>query len=361
MVDYSRFDNIDSDDEANPPTTLPAELQQAVEQAAPGGRVPTDMDADAASIIAKLGRCSRKAAREAQRRIPHPDDELEYPEGAPRNFALLPKALCAFESNKSAPIALLKESDATSLGNFRGEAAYRSLFEDLVADRAAWLRFFDDKLNSAESACKILNLFSTILRQRGAHEECERVLAFEDEVMPRLARAVAASNDRDLKRRYDKLRYKGLCTRITFYGEQGRYDEAAPLFRAAVAHELEHGFSPPTGHIQANHDKTQNFAPMIAIVLRMPATRRTLDALTTSQLAQCVRRPFQGAVARRYQEAERRRVALDTCAACGAAEPAIAAFKRCAGCKQVAYCGVACQKGHWKAHKPACRRSQRDK
>ena len=30
-------------------------------------------------------------------------------------------------------------------------------------------------------------------------------------------------------------------------------------------------------------------------------------------------------------------------------------LSKCARCKSVAYCGAACQKAHWKAHKAACR------
>ena len=40
------------------------------------------------------------------------------------------------------------------------------------------------------------------------------------------------------------------------------------------------------------------------------------------------------------------------CAGCGARPPSL---KLCAGCGGVRYCGAACQKVHWKEHKPACR------
>ena len=43
------------------------------------------------------------------------------------------------------------------------------------------------------------------------------------------------------------------------------------------------------------------------------------------------------------------------CAACGAAAPRGQSFQRCAACRTVTYCGAACQRTHWKAHKADCK------
>jgi radical SAM protein with 4Fe4S-binding SPASM domain len=46
------------------------------------------------------------------------------------------------------------------------------------------------------------------------------------------------------------------------------------------------------------------------------------------------------------------------CANCGKTrrwDKADKPLSKCARCKAVAYCGAACQKAHWKAHKAACR------
>ena len=49
------------------------------------------------------------------------------------------------------------------------------------------------------------------------------------------------------------------------------------------------------------------------------------------------------------------------CSACGAAGVAL---KRCSGCERFGevfsprYCGLACQRAHWKAHKPDCQRAE---
>ncbi|KAI0663084.1 hypothetical protein C8Q70DRAFT_1042671 [Cubamyces menziesii] len=46
---------------------------------------------------------------------------------------------------------------------------------------------------------------------------------------------------------------------------------------------------------------------------------------------------------------------------CNNREVRVAEFKRCAGCKEVVYCGQACQKEDWKSHKPACKARQQSK
>ena len=43
-----------------------------------------------------------------------------------------------------------------------------------------------------------------------------------------------------------------------------------------------------------------------------------------------------------------------TCAHCGEVEPMMGDFKRCSRCKKIHYCSSACQKAHWKTHKPTC-------
>mmetsp|Transcript_11583 Transcript_11583/g.28775 ORF Transcript_11583/g.28775 Transcript_11583/m.28775 type:complete len:296 (+) Transcript_11583:328-1215(+) len=42
------------------------------------------------------------------------------------------------------------------------------------------------------------------------------------------------------------------------------------------------------------------------------------------------------------------------CAACGVRRSEL---KECSGCREVVYCSHACQKGHWKTHKPQCRQA----
>jgi hypothetical protein len=48
------------------------------------------------------------------------------------------------------------------------------------------------------------------------------------------------------------------------------------------------------------------------------------------------------------------------CAACGVAADASdeGKLRECSGCNAVRYCGKSCQKMHWSAHKPTCKRLQ---
>ena len=50
---------------------------------------------------------------------------------------------------------------------------------------------------------------------------------------------------------------------------------------------------------------------------------------------------------------------LRPCAACGKLEDAKGDHKACSGCRSVAYCGSACQRAHWPAHKAECKAAQK--
>ncbi|EIW62110.1 uncharacterized protein TRAVEDRAFT_27483 [Trametes versicolor FP-101664 SS1] len=62
-------------------------------------------------------------------------------------------------------------------------------------------------------------------------------------------------------------------------------------------------------------------------------------------------------------DAEVKSYVLKRCvrAGCDTREVRVAEFKRCGGCKEVVYCGQACQKEDWKAHKPRCKEHQEQK
>ena len=47
---------------------------------------------------------------------------------------------------------------------------------------------------------------------------------------------------------------------------------------------------------------------------------------------------------------------LRTCAQCGPITDKAISMRVCSACNAARYCGVACQRLHWKAHKPECKR-----
>ena len=265
---------------------------------------------------------------------------LPHPEGVPINFALKQAATMEFQGR--AP-----PSDARDgRGNFKGEAAYRAYHEDLVADRATWEPFFDEPMHSehAEHACGILGTLATLLRQRGSLEECEAVLDCEAWVIAIYGRHCRAGTSRAALRCHDGLHYKYMIIRTNLYGQQGRFRECVPLFRALCHHELDYDV------------QNDMYLWLIFAVLHKRPAKKTVDRMTDDECVRCVRMPFDAA-GKDFHEQENKqpKVTLATCAACGSTEPALCTFARCAGCKKVSYCGPECQKTHWKAHKKACK------
>lgn len=49
------------------------------------------------------------------------------------------------------------------------------------------------------------------------------------------------------------------------------------------------------------------------------------------------------------------RFAVEACKVCGKTEDEEVKLKKCARCKKIVYCGVQCQKMHWKVHKKVCK------
>jgi hypothetical protein len=48
------------------------------------------------------------------------------------------------------------------------------------------------------------------------------------------------------------------------------------------------------------------------------------------------------------------------CEVCGAIEGGDRQLLLCTGCREVRYCGRACQKQHWKQHKAVCKRADKE-
>ena len=255
---------------------------------------------------------------------------LPLPDGVPVNFALKQKAAAALDEGVK----------PGGVGNMRSESVYREYYDDLVADRATWLRFFEykDNFQHAENTCGILGTLATIYRQRGWLEDCERVLDMESEVLVRYeqvsvgAEAAQVSCCQKLAYLYHIIRYN-LCLQLE------RYSENIELYRKLALYEAERDYS----------FEESNFLFMIPGVLKKKATAKVLRRLTDEEVMRIIMAPMK----REGFSFQTDRVQLRVCAVCHAQEPSLGTFPSCA-CKVVYYCGKDCQKKDWAGHKGQC-------
>ena len=85
----------------------------------------------------------------------------------------------------------------------------------------------------------------------------------------------------------------------------------------------------------------------------LPGARRLDDATAAATLARYGLAAAPGGVAWGYGES------LRICAQCGPVAEEVV-MKVCSVCRAGRYCGAACQKLHWKKHKPECKRIKAD-
>ena len=152
---------------------------------------------------------------------------LPLPAGVPANFALKQVATTAFFEGRS--------RSGKSLGNLKHERLYREFFDDLAADRAAWLPFLEHEENHqhAENTCGILGTLATIYRQRGALYDCEAVLDMEQEVLARYERVSVRAADPTQVRCCEALAYKYRVIRYNLCLQRQRFPQCVELYRCA--------------------------------------------------------------------------------------------------------------------------------
>lgn len=106
--------------------------------------------------------------------------------------------------------------------------------------------------------------------------------------------------------------------------------------------------APPSATLAAN---ATSFPDRTTRVSLAASAAPDIGALAAQLMARLNRGAAEAAAS---APAARAFAARPTCAACGAVKLA-SALKRCSACNSVLYCDAACQKGHWKKHKAACR------
>lgn len=266
---------------------------------------------------------------------------MPIPAGVPVNFALKQAAVSEFFSRSP--------RTSKSLGNMKGEQAYRDYYDDIVADREKWMAFFDEKENfqHAEQTCGILGTLATIYRQRGVLDECRQVLDMELEVLIRYHRS-SQGTSKEQVHCCDLLYFKYRNIRYNLLFQTKKYDGCVALFRDLAEYELKYNVS----------YEDQCFLFMIEQVLKRKATASSLKKLTDKDVMKMVVAPVELLGPGFISEAEdAKRVALNLCGNCGLSESALGQFKRCQQCRSVFYCGRECQKLDWKIHKVNCKQT----
>ena len=192
---------------------------------------------------------------------------LPLPDGVPSNFALKQEAQRHFQQG----------TGNGGLGNFRGERYYREYYDDLVADRAAWLTFFDhgENYEHAEHTCGVLGTLATVYRQRGTLDECERVLDMEREVLTRYERASVGACSAQV-RCCEGLGFKYRVIRFNMCSQMRRFRECAPL-APACTHSLRTACAPPVCRLCtacALPVHCLRLLPCVQVRAALPHTRR---------------------------------------------------------------------------------------
>jgi hypothetical protein len=264
---------------------------------------------------------------------------MPIPAGVPPNFALKQAAVNAFQTGFS--------SSGTGRGNFKGEGSYREFYDDLEDNKEQWMSFFDvaENYEHAEHSCGILGTLATVYRQRGALEDCEKVLDMEDQVLIRYQRASEGTCSAQVNC-CDTLTFKCQTIRYNMCFQTQRYEECYGLFRKLAAYELKY-------EIAFDH---QSYLFMLVIILKKKPTAAVLKSLTDTEIHKIVVAPLncKGGGDPLESKQATQKTALQTCAKCGRKENYISQFKKCTQCKVTYYCGRDCQKDDWKAHKKAC-------
>jgi hypothetical protein len=267
---------------------------------------------------------------------------MPIPAGVPPNFALKQNALLEFQQGRAS-------SNPEKRGNMKGEKFYREYYDDIEDNTADWLKFFDvpDHYEHAEHTCGILGTLATIYRQRGALEDCEKVLDMEGRVMARYQRSTVVNRASTATLTCcDELNFKYQIIRYNLYCQMERYDQCVMLYRELMSHELKYNLT---------FDQ-QMYLFMVAVILKKKPTATVVDSLTDAEVMRMVKAPMELEACTSLADRQKRKTALHSCAAnnCKRVEDAMAQFKPCPRCKTAFYCGKACQKDDWKKHKKIC-------
>jgi len=284
------------------------------------------------------------------------------PDGVPSNFHLKQHAfICNYSGRQSDDVN-------ASAGILKHEKVYQKYFEELVKNKAEWMRFFSHPQNNdhVEHTFAILVTLAKIYRVRGdldsvSHGKCEEVLDMEEEILPiyqascnALLNTSSSNTIWDMQgifSSFEILRYDYYSTRFGLYITTDRLRLATPYFRKCLEYEAEKNYEP----------SQQKFLPIMRTIHLEPTFMnvRNLSPLQVQQMVMNCSRMLKISHNSNAARNIRGQVELKKCEACNKTESAIGEFKACSRCLKVNYCSRDCQKNHYKIHKKICNKKKK--
>lgn len=219
-----------------------------------------------------------------------------------------------------------------------------------------------------------------IYYRRDDYELCGQVLDILEKVLSHCIRhSYAPSPAYDLITFCEKSEFSMFTKRYNLNSKLGRHEDNIPIFRKLFEFESTHNM--PL-HQKININTWEQVATLYNITSRKKLNCKSIDGLSNKMLlkvflhAKETERNFRLTKPVEMQEIDanaRTRVANDfgvsvekldevfegkdvrllSCGHCDKQEASLGEFKKCV-CKKVVYCGVACQRQHWKKHKKVC-------
>lgn len=289
------------------------------------------------------------------------------PPGLPSGFFLIREAMSEYNRR-------------TEEKRMFGEASYKALLDSIYTDEVEWARFFSHPANQEHTGevIIILHALVQVYEGRNSTEEWGHALDVLDNVMDHMDGVLRMSRaGEEYFRAQENFHRSANASRLDLNDKTGNHADSPRLLKALCRHELEHGGQKDVHWMMADqminvvlkNEKALGFTDISSNILEIPdeiilegykfTEKIKRDAgLDTMRKAQSMTDNFMNSILppemRMKREEEKNNLKLLHCSNCAKQESACGEFKCCTRCKEVVYCGRACQKAHWKAHKKSC-------
>jgi hypothetical protein len=237
------------------------------------------------------------------------------------------------------------------------ETRYLALFKDMQEHGSFWWDeiFASDGNRNRELAASsslILDTLTTIQHSRGDLQGAQQTIQVYSKVILVYQRMCDRCTVQLQKDCCESMTYKHDVVASDTYQRLQLKAKCLPPFKRAVEYELKHDICYQDQHVAflvpqflgANNPK---YCP-----LTIPKFRDVPD----SKIWKCLMMSLEVAVSGNPVILPK----LPRCLGCDQIEPIKGQFQTCSACKTALYCSVACQRKHWKVHKPECQNNAND-